>query len=124
VRAIPVCHPVESMGFIVRCPDGSFVYSGDTGPTEELWRAVNRLRNLKLLLVETKFPNELHVVADAAGHLTPRSLAAELRKIRADSVPVAVYHIKPDRFDTVVRQLEEIDDERIRIMQIGDCYSI
>lgn len=124
VRAIPVNHPVETMGFIVRTPDGSFVYSGDTGPTEELWRVANRLRRLKLLLIETKFPNELQLVADAAGHLTPRTLAAELRKIRAPGVPVVLYHLKPDRRRMVKRQIRALGDERLRIMHAGDRYRL
>jgi ribonuclease BN (tRNA processing enzyme) len=124
IRAIPVSHPVESVGFVVRCPNGTFVYTGDTGPTEELWQVVNRIKELRLLMIETKFPNELQVVADAAGHLTPRTLAKELDKIQADGVPILLYHIKPDRYDEVIEQVEALGDKRIRIMKIGDRLTI
>ncbi len=124
VRAIPVSHPVESMAFIVRAPSGTFVYTGDTGPTQRLWRAVNRVRNLKLLMVETKFPNDLQVVADAAGHLTPRTLKSELQKVDAPGVPIALYHLKPDRMKDLVKEIAALSDPRIRIMQIGDRFRV
>jgi ribonuclease BN (tRNA processing enzyme) len=124
VRAIPVSHPVESMAFIIRGPNGSFVYTSDTGPTEKLWSAVNRLRNLKLLMIETKFPRDMQVIADAAGHLTPKTLATELEKINANQVPIALYHLKPDRVDDIVREIEELGDPRIQIMKIGDRYTV
>lgn len=124
VRAIPVSHPVESMAFVLRGPTGSFVYTGDTGPTEELWKTVNRLRNLKLLLVETKFPNDLQVVADAAGHLTPHTLARELEKLRVNHVPISLYHLKPDRIQDIEREVAALGDRRIKLMKIGDEYFV
>ncbi len=48
--------------------------SGDTGPTDRLWEVLNGTPNLKALLLETSFPNELQDLADLSGHLTPRTL--------------------------------------------------
>ncbi len=124
VRAIPVSHPVESMAFILRGPTGSFVYTGDTGPTEALWKSVNRLKDLRLLMVETKFPNDLQFVADAAGHLTPNTLAIELGKLQADSVPIMLYHLKPDRMEDLQTEINALGDSRLRIMQIGDRFRV
>ena len=124
VRAIPVSHPVESMAFIIRGSTGTCVYTGDTGPTRKLWRAVNRVRNLKLLMIETKFPNDLQVVADAAGHLTPRTLERELLKINATNVPIVLYHLKPDRMKDLEKEISALGDRRIRIMKIGDRFKV
>jgi cAMP phosphodiesterase len=52
--------------------------SGDTGPTHQLWELLNRTPNLKALLLETSFPDELQDLADISGHLTPRTLRGEL----------------------------------------------
>ncbi len=123
VSAHPVTHPVECMGFIVRGKTGSFVYSGDTGPTEVLWKAANRLSDLKLVLIETKFPNSLQMVADAAGHLTPRTLAGELEKIRCKG-QVLVYHMKPDCLAELRRQVKEIGDPRLGLLRQGQVLEI
>ncbi len=123
-RAFPVSHPIDAVGFVVRCPAGSFVYSGDTGPTFELWEAAARARNLELVMVETKFPNELQFVAEAAGHLTPRTLAGELEKLAAPDAKVVLYHVKPDCHRAVAKQVRALADGRISLMKIGDRYSI
>ncbi len=123
VRAVAVSHSVESVGFLIRSPSGgTFVYTGDTGPTEQLWRMANRLKDLKLVLIETKFPNDLQVVADAAGHLTPKTLEQELKKIRAKDVQIGVYHLKPDRFELLLEEIEALADSRLSIVKIGDRY--
>ncbi|HUU03350.1 MAG TPA: 3',5'-cyclic-nucleotide phosphodiesterase [Myxococcota bacterium] len=120
VRAIPVSHPVESMAFIIRGQGGAFVYTGDTGPTERLWKSVNGLKDLRLLMIECKFPNDMQVIADAAGHFTPRTLVRELAKVRNDSVPVLLYHLKPDRIEEILQEISSLADSRIRIMKIGE----
>lgn len=56
VRSVPVSHPVESCGFIISNGKSSLAMSGDTGPTDKLWKALNETTNLKALLVETSFP--------------------------------------------------------------------
>jgi ribonuclease BN (tRNA processing enzyme) len=112
------------MSFIIRGSTGSFVYTGDTGPTQNLWKVVNRIRNLKLLMIETKFPNDLQVVADAAGHLTPNTLARELKKLSASSVPIALYHLKPDRVADIEKEVGALGDPRIHLMKIGDVYTV
>jgi ribonuclease BN (tRNA processing enzyme) len=124
VQAIPVSHPVESMGFIVQSQTGSFVYTGDTGPTGELWDQVNQVKDLKLLMIETKFPNDLQMVADAAGHLTPNTLAKELKKFKDDKTQIYLYHLKPDRFSDIEKQVAQLQDSRIRLMKIGDRFEV
>lgn len=124
VSPIPVNHPVETVGFLIRGPTGSFVYSGDTGPTEALWKSAGKLRKLKLVFVECKFPNDLQIVADAAGHLTPRTLAGEIAQLDNARIPFYVYHVKPDWYARVVEQIEALADERIHILQVGDRFQV
>ena len=71
-------HPVESCGFVISDGTASLAMSGDTGPTDKLWKVLNKTPNLKALLLETSFPNALQELADISGHLTPETLAAEL----------------------------------------------
>ena len=70
ITAIPVQHPVYSVGYIVENRGSAIAFSGDTGPTEELWKAINRTPNVKAVFVELSFPSSLQWLADLSGHLT------------------------------------------------------
>ena len=59
VQSVAVSHPVESCGFVVTRGDVAVAMSGDTGPTEQLWKVLNKAKNLKAVLLETSFPNKL-----------------------------------------------------------------
>jgi ribonuclease BN (tRNA processing enzyme) len=95
VKSVLVSHPVESCGFLVTRGETTLGISGDTGPTEALWKAANRMPGLKAMLVETSFPNELQTLADISGHLTPQTLEAELKKFKHPTAQVMLYHLKP-----------------------------
>ena len=57
--------------------NNGLAYTGDTGPTEELWESMNG-RKVDALIIELSFPDELAKVALASGHLTPSMLKIEL----------------------------------------------
>src|SRR4029453_6577584 len=67
VRSVLVSHPVESCGFVVERAGIALGISGDTGPTQKLWELLNQTPNLKALLLETSFPDELQDLADISG---------------------------------------------------------
>jgi ribonuclease BN (tRNA processing enzyme) len=116
-----VSHPVESCAFIVSHRGSSLAMSGDTGPTEGLWKALNRSRNLKALLVETSFPSRLQALADVSGHLTPATLVLELAKFRRNGTPVLLYHLKP----AFVAELErEVAGLPVRVLALGDTFEL
>src|SRR5207253_11013274 len=55
VRAILVSHTIECCAFIIEGKDGTIAYSGDTGPTDRLWRVLNQVEDLKAILMEVSF---------------------------------------------------------------------
>ena len=59
IQSIPVSHPVESCGFIISNGQTCMAMSGDTGPTDKLWKVLNQVKDLKALLLEASFPNAL-----------------------------------------------------------------
>ena len=63
VTPVPVEHTVPTTGYVVHDGETGFVYSGDTGPTERLWRVAREMRGLKAIIVETAFPNRLDALA-------------------------------------------------------------
>ena len=123
VTPIPVSHSVPANGFIVSNSDVSFIYTGDTGPTERLWAAARDVRGLKAIIIEVAFPSRLEELARAAGHMTPSLLKRELAKMPAD-VPIWVFHIKPPFYQEIAEELAKIDPERIQILEQGKTYSI
>lgn len=119
VRSVPVDHPVESCGFVVSDGQLSVAMSGDTGPTTELWKVLNKTPNLKAVLLETSFPNEMQKLADVSGHLTPATLAAELTKFERNGTEVLLYHLKP----AFVAQLKkELVGLPVEVLELGDRF--
>ena len=94
VIPVPVDHSVPASGFIVHDGESGFVYSGDTGPTEALWKAARMVPNIRAVLVECAFPNRLRELANVSRHMTPERLQRERDKMPA-GVPILVYHVKP-----------------------------
>ena len=87
---VPVHHAVPATGFIVHDGSAGLVFSGDTGPTDEIWKVANACPHLKAVFLECTFPNSMAWLADLAKHLTPELYAAEMRKLN-----------RPTRFITV-----------------------
>lgn len=126
VEAVRVAHQVEGVGFVVDDGRHAFLFTGDTGPTVEIWAAARRRRALKAVFVEASFPERLRDVADKSGHLTPRLVLAELAKLAPAHrhVPVYLYHMKPWHLDEVAREVEALADGRIRLLSPGEEITI
>lgn len=123
VAPVPVHHPVESVGLVLSGGRSAIAVSGDTGPTTRFWEKVNRARRLGALLVETSFPNGMQAVADASGHLTPRTLAGELAKLERDGFPVLLYHLKPAHAPLLRRELAALSLPNVRVLRRGDEFT-
>lgn len=121
IRTAPVTHPVESCGIVVTHGGASVAMSGDTGPTERLWKMVNRAPNLKAVLLETSFPNALQALADISGHLTPNTLKAELSKLEAPDAQVLLYHLKPAFIPQVKKELRSLGINA-RVLELDQRY--
>jgi cAMP phosphodiesterase len=119
VQSIPVSHPVESCGFVVSRGDSAVAMSGDTGPTERLWKVLNKTRNLKAVLLETSFPNKLQQLADISGHLTPQTLRDELGKFHRNGAAVLLYHLKPAFVAQLKKELAALP---VEVLELGDSF--
>lgn len=123
VRAVPVSHTVPTTGFIVEDERVGLAFSSDTGPTQLFWSAANATRKLRAVITEVSFPNQQQWLADVSGHLTPQTLARELRKLERD-VPVYLYGRKPRFAAAIARQLKRVADRRIRLLVQGRTYTV
>jgi len=126
IKAVPVRHTVPTWGFLVREPGvGTIVYSGDTGPTREIWNAANKAGDLRAAFIEVSFPSRLQELADKSGHLTPRGLAAELEKIKdGDRVPVYLYHMKPLYLKEIGKEIKQLGLRNVSLLEAGKKIKI
>lgn len=123
VRYVPVTHPVESMAMMVRGTQGSILYTSDTGPTTKLWEVANATPDLRGMFVELSFPNHMQALADVAGHFTPQTLAAEMKKIhRRDEIPLFIYHLKPTFYELTRDELFAVGLKNMHLVELTDEF--
>ena len=115
---IPVDHPVPTFGFLIEDGRSSLLWSSDTGPTKRLWEFANAATNLKGVWVDVSFENALQPIADVSGHLTPQTLAAQLRQLEAD-VPVVLHHLKPPSIPRIREEVAALGQSRISFLEQG-----
>ena len=120
--AIPVSHVVPTYGYLVSDGASSVLFSGDTGPTEALWRAAHDAKNLKALFVECSFPDTMAEVADVSRHLTPATLGKELAKM-PPGVPVLLYHMKPPSLAALEEEIAALREPRLRLLTDGETLT-
>lgn len=124
VRYVPVTHPVESMGMLIRGATGSILYTSDTGPTSHLWQVANETEDLRGMFVELSFPNHMQALADVSGHYTPQTLDAELRKVkRRDDIPLFVYHLKPTFYEQTRNELLALNLKNMHLVELTDEFA-
>lgn len=121
VRTIKVQHPVDSQAIFVTSKGKTLVFVGDTGPTDKLWRELNKLEDLKALLFEVSFPNHMQKLAEVSGHFTPEMLQEELKKFDPKKpVRIHLFHLKPGFHDVLKAQVAALDDPRLVILKPMD----
>ncbi len=125
VRAYPVDHTVPAVGYVISDGRGrTLLYTGDTGPTERIWRAD---RHIHAAVIEVSFPNEMGQLARVTGHLTPDLLRDELKKMKRTPDRIYVTHPKPQfirKIRTQVAALRRQTGTAIEILKDGETYRV
>ncbi|MGV8058349.1 MAG: MBL fold metallo-hydrolase [Smithellaceae bacterium] len=124
IRAIDLHHVVETVGYIVEAKGKAVIFMGDTGPTEEAWQAARKTEGLQAVFIETSLPDGMKELADKTGHLTPLSLAAELRKLTEAKPGIYLYHMKPSYRENIRKEVAAIKDRKIHIIEDGQRIRI
>jgi ribonuclease BN (tRNA processing enzyme) len=105
IRSLPANHVVPAVGYHLDSGSGSLVFTGDTAPCDALWAAVNRIENLRYLIIETAFRNREHELARASKHLCPSMLAEELEKLRRPA-EIFITHLKPGEYEVIMEEIQ------------------
>ena len=122
--AIDVTHTVPSLGFTVRDSNGAFAVSGDTKTNETLWPVLNACDDLRLLVIEVSFPDEMEALAAEAGHYCPRTLIRDLERLRHNP-EIWLTGMKPGEEGRILDQvLRACPDRNIQMLARGTVLSV
>ena len=122
--AVDVSHSVPSLGYTVQNSSGAFAVSGDTKTNETLWPVLNACDDLRVLVIEVSFPDEMERLAAQAGHYCPRTLTDDLRRLR-HSPEIWLTGMKPGEEDRILEQVTAAaPDRRIRMLSRGTVLTV
>ncbi|OPX28973.1 MAG: hypothetical protein B1H09_07020 [Gemmatimonadaceae bacterium 4484_173] len=93
--AVPVNHPAGARGFLFRYQGKLLVYSGDTGPTDKIWKLARSNGEAVAVVIEVSFPDSKRNISMTSDHLCPSLAVDELKKLGADDASIFVFHMKP-----------------------------
>lgn len=121
VRAVPVNHTVPACAFIVSDGSASIAYTGDTGPTEALWREIP---GIDALIVEVSFPNAMEPLALMTKHLTASLLHTELKKISELPKRIFITHPKPQYVSQIAEELATLGLNNLELLHDGAEFTL
>lgn len=125
VTAYPMSHTVPAVGYVIRDSSGRILlYTGDTGPTQQIWAAAHRIH---LMIIEVSFPNSMGDLAVKTGHLTPKLLGLEIDKMKHRPEKILITHIKPQYMAKIGKELQGIKKKKqvaIQVIKDGRIYEV
>ncbi len=102
---LPADHVVPAIGYRIDSGRASLVFTGDTTTCDALWQEVNKIENLRYLIIETAFCNREKDLAVTSKHLCPSMLAEELAKFTRQA-EIYITHLKPGEIELTMQEIE------------------
>lgn len=122
--AVDVMHSVPSLGYTVQNSGGVFAVSGDTKTNETLWPVLNACDDLRVLVIEVSFPDEMEKVAVNAGHYTPKTLTKDLQRLRHEP-EIWLTGMKPGQEEVILEQvIAAAPGKNIRMLSRGTVLTV
>jgi cAMP phosphodiesterase len=122
ITALPANHVVPAAGFHLDSGAASLVFSGDTFTNDALWEMVNRISNLRYLIIETAFPNAEKELAVVSKHFCPSLLAEDLLKLKLNP-EIYITHLKPGEVELIMQEIAEcVQNVTPRMLQNGQVF--
>lgn len=124
ITPLPANHTVPAVGYQMDSGKTSLVFSGDTGPCPDLWDAVNKIDNLRYLIIETAFSNTEYRLAQISKHLCPKMLVEELALLQLDP-EIFITHLKPGQIELTMQEIEDgLGELRPRMLQSNQVFEL
>jgi ribonuclease BN (tRNA processing enzyme) len=121
VTPIEVDHTVPAVGYCLESGGKKLVYTGDTGPTEQIWQYAS---GADALIVEASFPNDQQSLALLTKHLCSSLLIKELVKIPVMPSRILITHPKPQYFNQIKQEIEALGLNNVELLRDGSEYEI
>jgi ribonuclease BN (tRNA processing enzyme) len=121
ITAIPVNHTVPTVGYLVKSGGKTLVYTGDTGPTEEIWTYSS---GADALIVEVSFTDSMKDLAQLTKHLTASMLVEELAKIKVLPKRILITHPKPQYHEIIQKEVEKMSIAGVELLKDGSVFEI
>lgn len=123
ITPLPVDHSVPAVGYWLDSGAASLVFSGDTGPCDAFWQAVNQIDNLRYLIIECAFPNRQRQLAEISYHLCPDMLAAELAQLQR-RCDIYITHLKPGQDELTMAEVAHcLAEFQPRMLQVKQQFA-
>ena len=119
---ISVNHLVPTFGYLIEKDGAKVLWSSDTGPTRRLGEVANSIKDLAAVWLEVSFDNRLQPIADLSLHLTPQTVAVELRQLKR-RVPVLLHHLKPTCADRIREEVKALGNPDVDFLEQGRIYN-
>jgi cAMP phosphodiesterase len=107
IISVPANHVVPAVGYHLDSGKASLIFSGDTtNNNDAFWKVVNKIQNLRYLIIETAFSNSEKDLAVISKHLCPSMLAEELIQFNREA-EVFITHLKPGELELTMQEIED-----------------
>jgi ribonuclease BN (tRNA processing enzyme) len=117
ITPIPANHVVPAVGYHLDSGAASLVFTGDTTCHDAIWKYINKINNLKYLIIESALSDSERELAVISKHLCPGLLADELAKLRLEPA-IYVTHFKPREAEIIMEQIRtRVPQRRARMLE-------
>jgi cAMP phosphodiesterase len=124
LRSISVSHSVPAVGYLIGNGRASFAFSGDTSSTEAYWQALNACADLRHVIIETSFLDAEEALSRLSGHLCPRLLAQELKKLNR-AADVYITHLMPGEEEAIMAEIRShLPDNPPQALRAGMAFEL
>jgi 3',5'-cyclic-nucleotide phosphodiesterase len=124
LRSIPVSHSVPAVGYLIGNGRASFAFSGDTSSTETYWQALNACADLRHVIIETSFLDAEEALSRLSGHLCPRLLAQELKKLNR-AADIYITHLMPGEEEAIMAEIRShLPDNPPQALRAGMVFEL
>jgi HD-GYP domain-containing protein (c-di-GMP phosphodiesterase class II)/ribonuclease BN (tRNA processing enzyme) len=121
LEPVLVHHTVPTCAYVIKKENFGALFATDTYHTDAIWERIDLDDGIDSLIIDVSFPSKYEKLSKDSGHLTPKLLKEELKKLQRE-IDVFIIHIKPQFRQEIIDELQEyaLLDGRNRVLKDGE----